>query len=122
MLVKLLQALYVDGKLYPVGIHDLSEEKLKHKHFHKYIKLGYVVEADHAEAIKPESPQERGARLAEKLHKAPKVKSEAAPAEEIADEELPSGEPSFGDEEAAPAEDDESEQKESPKKKHKNKR
>jgi|SRR5665213_1132211 len=114
MRVKLNQALFVDGKHYSLGVHDIPDEKLKHKHFVKYMGLGLVHEADATVAEQVlETQAERGKRLAEKLHKAPKA---AKPSE--VKEELPSGEPSFGEEvsEASEAE------AEGSKKKNKHKR
>lgn len=83
MRVQLKQALHVEGKTYHLGVHDIPEETLKHPHFHKYMAAGLVVEADAPQSI-AETAQQRGARLAEKLHVS-KVKAEPAP---VVDEEV----------------------------------
>lgn len=89
MLVHLKQALHVEGKTYHLGVQDIPEETLKHPHFHKFMAAGLVTEADAPPSI-VENAQQRGARLAEKLHVS-KAKAEIAPKVE---EEF-SGEPSF---------------------------
>lgn len=121
MRVQVLQALLVEGVHYPLGVQEIPVEKLKHKHFVKYIEYGYVVEADAMPEPKVETMKERGQRLAEKLHAAKKAAPSEAPvfAEEAKEPSMEIGE------EVAPeveAEQSEAEQKESSKKKNKQKR
>lgn len=93
------QAVHIDGKDFPRGIHKVSESVEKHPHFLKYVSLGLIVESQPAPMM-GQSAQERGEKLMNKLVKkadagkspAPEMVKEEAPAEvESADEEKPKG-------------------------------
>ena len=122
MLVKLLQAFNVEGKHYPLGVQEIPDEVLKHKHFLKYMKAGLIIEAHAAEALKVESNYERGLKLANLLHATKKkvqpLVKDAKDAELVAEvppqDEAPGEDPN-GEEESAP--DESVEQKEDSKKK-----
>lgn len=64
--VKLKRALLVDKRFYPVGVQDIPDERLKHPHFARYIKLDLVVAPDNAELETIENAGERAKRLHEK--------------------------------------------------------
>lgn len=43
------QAVLVDKKRYALGIHEVPEEAMKHPHFKKFMKAGYIVVAGKAD-------------------------------------------------------------------------
>lgn len=70
MRVQFKQAVHLDGKDYPRGIHEVPEKALQSKFFHKLIKAGLVLDAEAAQVVAPVSEHQRQLKLAEKLAKA----------------------------------------------------
>ena len=64
--VKLKRAFLIGGKFYTSGVQEIADEKLKHPHFVRYIKLGLVVAPENEELEKIESGDERMKRIAAK--------------------------------------------------------
>ncbi len=137
MRVRFHQAVHLKGKTpkkgkdYSRGVHEVPEEHLADPHFHRLIKAGLVDDGEAPRGVAPASFQERQQRLADKLARSAKVPSpeqgaspvSSSDAPEAPSAEMPAGESEHKDPESKPEADDhaEGEDKESSKKKHKQK-
>jgi hypothetical protein len=45
-LKKVVQQLAIDGVVYPRGEREFSDAVMQHKHFHHYVKAGYIVDVE----------------------------------------------------------------------------
>jgi hypothetical protein len=72
------QAVFLAGKRFSVGLHDVSEKAENDPHFLKFISAGYISDASGAASGPPNlSPFERSQNLLDKLIKEKRVKMPA---------------------------------------------
>lgn len=67
MLYQFKQAVHLNGKNYPCGVHEVDEKTEYHSYFLKLVSAGLVLEADVKKAVSPVDLQERSKKLLEKL-------------------------------------------------------
>lgn len=79
MRVKFKQAVYLCGREYSVGTHEVPGEVLKHKFFHRLIKAGMVEDGEATPVAQPTSIVDRQKKLAERLGVVPKASGEKTP-------------------------------------------
>lgn len=87
MKMKFTHALHIDGHTFSIsgvtkGVHDVPERVLKHPHFAKYVKIGWIVDPAQSVEVSAETLDQRQARLAQKI--ADGIKKPVASAEPVA--------------------------------------
>lgn len=89
MKIQFLKTVMIGKSHFKIGVHEVSDEILETKAFHKYLSAGWVCDPDEKALIKPESIDERNKRLAEKLVGGmDKSKALKAPKVEVKPDEL----------------------------------
>ncbi len=74
---KFLQAVHIQGRDYPRGVHSVSEKVEYDAYFLKLVSSGLVVEVEASKVVSPESSAERSKKLLDKLLAKKPVKAEA---------------------------------------------
>lgn len=67
MFYQFKQAAHIAGHHFKLGVHDVPEKVEYHPYFLKLVSAGLVVEAEATKVISPQSHQERGKKLLEKI-------------------------------------------------------